>query len=278
MSGSDLQPGRVLGTYRLGTLLGQGASGVVFRASGEGGGDFALKVLRPERAAHTADRARFLREGRLARVQNRHLVSILEVGEADGFTFLAMPYFAGGSLAGRLQTQTRLSVEETAELAAQLGRGLDALHDHDVLHRDVKPSNVLLAEDGLAALADFGLARAGDWTRVTHEGQLLGTAQYLAPELIEGHDATPAADLYALGCLLYECVVGRPPFTGRDAAEVAFAHLTEAPPDPRSLRPELPETLTEALLAALDKDPAARPTSATALARMLHVARTARPG
>ena len=232
-----------------------------------------MKVLRPERAADAAARARFLREARLAgRIESRHVVPVLEVGEA----YLVLPYYPRGSLARRLQ-EGKLGLDQTVRLAAELGRGLDALHEHGILHRDVKPSNVLLSGDGTAALADFGLARASDSTRITHDGQLVGTPHYLAPELIEGAEATRASDMYALGCLLYECVAGEPPFTGRRPAEIGFAHLTEAPPDPRERRPELSRDVALALLAALEKDPLARPTSATALARMLHVARSASP-
>jgi serine/threonine protein kinase len=142
----------------------------------------------------------------------------------------------------------------------------------------VKPSNVLFTAGGTAAIADFGLARATDSTRLTVDGQLLGTPYYLAPELIEGHEATPTSDLYALGCVLYECVTGEPPFAARHVAELGFAHLVEPAPDPRELRPELSADFALALLAALEKEPAARPTTATALARMLHLARSASPG
>jgi serine/threonine-protein kinase len=274
MDGAALEPGRLFGRYRLEALLGEGATGIVFRASD----DVALKIIRPERAGHGIALARFLREARLAgSVADRHLVPILETGQVEDLAYLAMPYFAGGSLARRLEVAGALDLDETVDLAAQLGRGLDALHAHGILHRDVKPSNVLLTGEGHAALADFGLARAGDWTRLTRDGQLLGTAQYLAPELIEGLEAAPASDLYSLGCVLYECATGRPPFTGRDAAEVGFAHLSEEPPDPGILHPGLPAGVGEALLCALDKDPAMRPTSGTALARMLHVGRSPRP-
>ena len=186
-----------------------------------------------------------------------------------------MPFYAGGSLRDRLREAGRLEVDEAIDLAAQLGRGLDALHERGIVHRDVKPSNVLLDGDGTAALTDFGLARGADWTRLTRDGQVVGTPQYLAPELIEGEEATPASDLYALGCVLYECLAGTPPFRARHPAELAFAHLTEPPPDPRGARPDLSEDVALAVLTALEKEPAARPTSATALARMLHVARTA---
>src|SRR5207253_4323296 len=135
------------------------------------------------------------------------------------------------------------------------------------------PSNVLLDGAGTAALADFGLARGDESTQLTRDGQLVGTAQYLAPELIEGRVASPASDVYALGCLLHECLAGAPPFAGRGDAEIGYAHLVEPPPDPCPERPEL----SAALLTALAKSPQARPTTATALARMLHLASTHAP-
>ena len=263
-----------VGGYRLERRLGEGSAGLVFEALGEDGARVAVKLLRPERAGETPARARFLREAHLAqRISSRHVVAILEVGES----WLVMPYYPHGSLAQRLRERGFLTLKETVRLAAELGRGLDALHEHGILHRDVKPSNVLLADDGTAAFSDFGLARASDSTRITHDGQILGTPHYLAPELIEGAEATRASDLYALGCLLYQCIAGEPPFTGSSPAEIGFAHLAEAPPDPRGRRPELSEDVALALLAALAKDPQARPTSGTALARMLHLAHTASP-
>jgi serine/threonine-protein kinase len=263
-----------VGAYRLRRLLGEGGLGLVYEALGKDGERVALKLLRPERAGEATARARFLREARLAsRIESRHVVPVLEVGES----YLVLPYYPRGSLAQRLREKGKLSLDDTVRLAAELGRGLDTLHERGILHRDVKPSNVLLADDGTAALSDFGLARASDSTRITHDGQLVGTPHYLAPELIEGAETTRASDLYALGCLLYECVTGEPPFTGNRPAEIGFAHLVEAPADPRERRPELSADVALALLAALEKDPQARPTSGTALARMLHVARSASP-
>jgi len=267
--------GRV-GRYRLEEVLGEGASGVVYRASDESGSEVAVKLLRAEHAGEETARRRFRREARLAaEIRSRHLVPILELDDSGGVQYLVMPFYAGGSLRDRLREAGRLEVDEAIDLAAQLGRGLDALHERGIVHRDVKPSNVLLDGDGTAALTDFGLARGADWTRLTRDGQVVGTPQYLAPELIEGEEATPASDLYALGCVLYECLAGGPPFRARHPAELAFAHLTEPPPDPRGARPDLSEDVALAVLTALEKEPAARPTSATALARMLHVARTA---
>jgi serine/threonine-protein kinase len=257
--------------YRLGEQLGEGATGVVYRAA-DGGVEVAVKLLRATDA--TAEK-RFAREARLAGASSsRHLVPILEVG--DGY--LVMPLYRGGSLAGRLRAEGRLTVDETVDLAAQLAKGLDVLHAHGIVHRDVKPSNVLLDGEGTAALADFGLARGADSTQLTRDGQLVGTPHYLAPELIEGAVATPASDVYALGCVLYECLAGEPPFAGRGDAQIGFAHLVEPPPDVCELRPELSPQVADALRTALAKEPAARPTTATALARMLHAARTASPG
>jgi serine/threonine-protein kinase len=256
--------------YRLGEQLGEGATGVVYRAT-DGEREVAVKLLR---ATDPVAQKRFAREARLAGASaSRHLVPILEVG--DGY--LVMPLYPGGSLAARLRAERRLSAHETVDLAAQLAKGLDALHAHGIVHRDVKPSNVLLDGEGTAALADFGLARGEDSTQLTRDGQLVGTPHYLAPELIEGAAATPASDVYALGCVLYECLAGEPPFAGRGDAQVGFAHLVEPPPDVCALRPELAPGIGAAIATALAKDPAARPPTATALARMLHAGRTAAP-
>jgi eukaryotic-like serine/threonine-protein kinase len=274
MSGAPA-PGESIGPYRLEEPLGEGAAGLVFGGRDERGSRVALKLLRPELAGDSVVVARFEREARLARdLGTAHVVPILELGRSNGLTYLVMPYYRGGSLALRLRTLGPLALGETVELAAQLARGLDALHGRGILHRDVKPSNVLLDGEGTAALADFGLARSADSTRLTADGQLLGTPYYLAPELIEGSEATRLSDVYALGCVLYECVAGEPPFTGGAAAQVGFRHLSEPPPDPRRLRADLPAGAAHALLAALEKDPEARPTTGTALARMLTAGRS----
>jgi serine/threonine-protein kinase len=249
--------------------LGEGAAGAVYRAIGPQG-EVAVKVLRD---ADEVSRHRFEREARIAtHAASRHLVPILEVG--DGF--FVMPLYEHGSLADSISRDGALPLLDVVQVAAELAQALDALHALEVVHRDVKPSNVMLSIDG-AMLADFGLARGAGATQLTRDGQLLGSAHYLAPELIEGRPATPASDIYALGCLLYECVTGAPPFTGRADAELGYAHLVEAPPDPRTRRQGLADDVATALLSALEKDPATRPTSATALARLLPLAGTPAP-
>jgi serine/threonine protein kinase len=276
MSDSVPGPGSTVGGHRLETLLGEGAAGLVFAATSEKGKRVAVKLLRPELARDAVALARFEREARLARgFTTTHVVPILELGESQGLRYLVMPYYPGGSLSLRLRSLGHLAVPEALDLAAQLGRGLDALHAEEILHRDVKPSNVLLDGEGAAALTDFGLARAADSTRLTADGQILGTPHYLAPELIEGREAARQSDVYSLGCVLYECLVGAPPFADRRLAEIGFAHLTEEPRDPRELRPELSPEIAHGLRSALEKNPAARPTTATALARMLQLGSSA---
>ncbi|HEY0415956.1 MAG TPA: serine/threonine-protein kinase [Gaiellaceae bacterium] len=247
-----------VGEYDLLEVVGEGATGVVYRAAG----GVAVKVLR---AADPVAVERFRREARIASsLASRHLVPVVDVGDDH----VVMPFFPRGSLAQALP----LAVPDVVRVAAEIADGLDALHAAGIVHRDVKPSNVLLGDDG-AALADFGLARGADSTQLTRDGQLVGTAHYLAPELIEGAAATAASDVYAFACLLYEAATGAPPFAGRADAEIGYAHLVEEPP-----REALPDALAEGILLGLEKEPGRRPTTATALARMLHLGSSAPPG
>ncbi|MDX6475793.1 MAG: hypothetical protein QOH95_1304 [Gaiellaceae bacterium] len=247
-----------IGPFEVVEVVGEGATGVVYRAVG----DVAVKVLRD---ADPVAVHRFRRETRIAgSLASRHLVRILDVGE----TWFAMPYYERGSLARTVP----LSLPEVVRVAAEVAQALDQLHGAGVVHRDVKPSNVLIGDEG-AVLADFGLARTADSTQLTREGQLVGTAHYLAPELIEGEPADAASDIYAFACLLYEAATGAPPFAGRNDAEIGYAHLVEPPP-----RPAIAPAFADALLLGLAKNAAERPTSATALARMLHHASKPSPG
>jgi len=160
-----------------------------------------------------------------------------------------------------------LGLEELLRLVAEIGGGLDALHRQGIVHRDLKPSNILLRADGSAALTDFGLAKGPAYTVLTRPGQVLGTLDYLAPELVRGEGATPASDIYALGCVAFECLAGRPPLADRSLFGVGAAHLEDEPPDPPA-----PPEVAWALRRALAKNPAARPPTATAYAHLLRVA------
>lgn len=268
---ASLQPGVRLGPYVLEELLGKGSMGIVFRASRDDGTVVALKVLRPELSRDSAYRRRFEREGRIAStLTHPHLVEVVDRGEADGWTFLASRYVPGESLAERLGREGPLPVEDVVRLASEVGTALDTLHANELVHRDVKPSNVMLAETG-AELTDFGVARGTADSVLTTPGRVVGTVDYLAPEVIRGQPAEPSADVYAFGCLLYECVTGAPPFGSKPFAEAAVAHISEEPPDPSFARRDLPRQFWTALRHALAKDPSDRPPTATAYALMLRV-------
>jgi serine/threonine-protein kinase len=269
-----LEPGRRLGPYRLEALLGEGAVGLVFRAEREPDGVVvALKVLRPELSADDVYRRRFVHEARAAsEVRHKHLVPILDAGEAAGRSYLAVAYVEGRTLEDRLEAEGALPIDDAVRLVAEVASGLDALHHAGIVHRDVKPSNVMLDASGTAALTDFGLAKGRAYTVLTKPGQVLGTLDYLAPEIVRGQEATPASDVYALGCVTYECVSGHPPFADKNLFEIAGAHLSAEPSDPCTDRPDAPEGLGWAVLQAMAKEPAKRPPTATAYAHMVGLA------
>jgi serine/threonine protein kinase len=260
----ELEPGDTLDGYRLEEVLGEGGMGLVFRASRtEDGREVALKVLKLDLAGDLVFQHRFRQEARAAaEVHNPHLVPIIEAAEADGRHFLAVDYVTGGSLGDRIDRSKTLEGAELVRVVQEVADGLDALHGAGIIHRDIKPQNILFSGEGTAMLTDFGLAKGPAYTRLTRPGQVMGTLDYLAPELIRGDSATPLTDVYALGCVAFECVAGRAPFAEKSLFEVGLAHLEEQPPDPCAERPELPSGFSAALLAALEKDPARRPTSA----------------
>jgi serine/threonine protein kinase, bacterial len=270
------RPGDRLGPYLLEETLGEGGMGIVFRSTRDDGSVVALKVLRAELSSDEGYRRRFEREGRIAsNLSHRHLVEVLDAGEADGWSYLASRFVPGESLAERLDRDGPLPIEDVVRLAAEVGTALDTLHASELVHRDVKPSNVMLAETG-AELTDFGVARGTADSVLTAPGKVVGTLDYLAPEVIRGRPAEAPADVYALACVLYECVSGKPPFAARPFAEAALAHISEEPPDPCSTRRDLPRNLWTALRQGLAKDPEDRPPTATAYALMVRV--SAHPG
>jgi serine/threonine-protein kinase len=270
----SLQPGDRVGPFRLEELLGEGAMGLVYRAVREPGGEtVAVKVLKRALSRDSIYRQRFLREAEVAKqVEHKHLVPVVEAGEDDGVNYLAMQYVEGGSLDERIEASGPLPLRESVRVTAEVASGLDALHREGLVHRDVKPSNIMLDRAGGAALTDFGLARGPAFTVLTKPGQVMGTLDYIAPELISGSAATPASDVYALGCVVYECLTGQAPFAGLRMFEIAVAHVEREPTNPCELRADVPADLGWASLSALAKEPERRPTTARAYARMLEVA------
>jgi serine/threonine protein kinase len=271
---ADLEPGHRLGAYRLEERLGEGAVGVVFRAIREPEGDeVALKILRAELSADETFRRRFVHEARAAgEVRHKHLVPITDAGEAEGRPYLAVAFVRGQTLEARLATDRPMTLEDVVRFVAHVASGLDALHADGIVHRDIKPSNVIIDETGSANLTDFGLAKGRAYTVLTKPGMVMGTLDYLAPELLRGSEATAASDIYALGCLAYECTAGRAPFADTSMLDVANAHLNVEPPDPCANRSDAPEGLSWAILQALAKDPEKRPPTATAYAHLISFA------
>jgi serine/threonine-protein kinase len=263
-----------IGPYRIEATLGEGAMGVVYRAVREEDGVVvALKVLQENVSRSEAFRRRFAREARAAAaVTHRHLVPVVDAGEAEGRAYLAVAYVEGRTLAERLGDEGPLPLGDAVRIAMEIGEALDEVHAAGLVHRDVKPSNVMLDREGRSLLTDFGLARGEGYSVVTRVGEVMGTLDYVAPEIVLGGQATPASDVYSLGCLVYESVTGEPPFAGLSLLRLARAHVEEEPADPRERRPDVPADLSWAILRALAKDPEGRPRTGRAYGLLLKAA------
>jgi serine/threonine protein kinase len=263
------------GPYTIRERLGSGAMGHVFRALGNDGTEVALKILRPELGADQEFRKRFEREAKVAaKVRHPHVVPTIERGEIEGVLYLAQAFIGGGSLDVRLKREGRLSLEDTVRLCDEVASGLDALHAAGLVHRDVKPPNIMLETDGRAYIADLGLAKDREASVVlTKIGQAVGSIEYMAPEQIRAQrDPDARTDVYGLGCVVYECISGAPPFADREPLQMMWAHLQDDPADPCEGRGEIPDGFGLTITRALEKDPGRRPPTATAFARMLRVA------
>lgn len=263
--------GRTLGRYRLERSVGKGGMAEVYAARDATlGRTVAVKVVLAALAAEPELRERFLREARLvAALEHPGILRVYDFGEDDGIPYLVMPFVPGGSLAGRI-AGSGLDPALVADWIGQLAAALDAAHGAGVLHRDVKPSNVLVSRDGRPILADFGIARAlGSSTRLTVTGSVVGTPSYMAPELVQGAPASPATDRYSLAVLAYEMLSGTPPFVGDHPLSILHQHATAAVPPLSTRRGGLPPELDPLLARALAKDPGSRPESCAVLARGL---------
>jgi serine/threonine protein kinase len=274
--------GSDFGPYRVEALLGEGGMGRVYRARDTRGGTVALKVMRSERSIDETLRRRFRREARAAaRVDHPHVVPLLDVGDVDGAPYLAQRFMEGGTLDARICRDGALPLRDVVALCLDVAAGLDAIHAEGLVHRDLKPANILLDADGRALVGDLGLCKLTDASVLTRPGQAVGSMDYMAPEQIRGHEPAPAVDVYALGCVVFECLAGAPPFADRQGMQVLWAHLRDEPPDPCAGRDDAPAGLAWAVLSALAKDPGERPPSATGYAQMVSIAAsvgTAPPG
>ncbi len=263
MSRRDLLIGSELAGYRIEALIGRGGMGSVYLAEQITlGRKVALKVLPPDLADSEDFRHRFERESRLAAsLDHPHVIPIFESGEADGVLFIAMRLVEGTDLATLIADGGPLALDRAASIVTQVGSALDAAHAKGLVHRDVKPGNVLVVpgepdEEDYAYLSDFGLTRlTTSDSALTRTGHFMGTVAYAAPEQFQGRPADAASDLYSLGCVAYECVTGERPFPRDQEAAVMFAHLQEEPPHAAVVRPDVPAALDAALVKAMAKAP-----------------------
>ena len=271
---TDARIGAELAGYRIEAPIGRGGMGIVYRAEHlRLGRKVALKLLAPELAENGGFRARFERESRVAALLDHpNIVPLFEAGEADGLLFIAMRYVEGTDLRALLDDHAPLEPERALAIAAQVGSALDAAHIRGLVHRDVKPGNILIAADGgidapeHCYLADFGLTKdTSSPVELTATGTFVGTIDYIAPEQIEGGRVDPRTDVYSLGCLLYHCLSGTVPFVREGDVAVIYAHLSEPPPRISAVRPDLPAGLDAVLGKALEKAPERRFTTCSDL-------------
>ncbi|MDP7707434.1 serine/threonine-protein kinase PknH/PknJ [Mycobacterium sp. TY815] len=270
--------GMSFGRYRLINLIGRGGMGEVWRARDELiGRTVALKVLPPNYADDPQYRERFRREAlKAASLNHPHIVTVLDVGEIEGRLFVTMPVIEGRELQAYLN-EGPVSPELAVAVVEQIATALTAAHHAGLVHRDVKPSNILLTDDDFAYLIDFGIARAESETGLTSTGLTVGTWGYMAPERFRSGLAEPSADTYALTCVLYQCLTGCLPFPGSTFEQIALAHIADPPPKPSESDPAIPRTLDEVIATGLAKDPAQRYGSPTEMAAAARTALSQRP-
>jgi hypothetical protein len=262
-----LAKGAEIKGYRIERLLGRGGMGEVYEAIQlELGRPVAFKILHTELADDDDSfRQRFRREGRLqATLEHPNVVTVYEAGEIDEGLFLAMRLIDGVTLK-KLIVAGELDAGRTLRLLMPVAEALDAAHGKGLVHRDVKPQNILVGEGDHPFLADFGLTRGRDQTAFTRSGQIVGTIDYIAPEQVQGEEAGAASDIYALTGVLYECLTGSVPFAFPSDAAVLFAHLNERPPSVRSVRDDLPRGLDSVIACGMAKQPDERPAAASEL-------------
>ncbi len=253
-------------SYRDLTEIGRGGMATVYRATAPHGNLVAIKILDRHLATDPVARLRFQQESTLA-LMHPNVVRVLEHGEQDGQLYIVMEYVAGESLDHLIARKGRLTPAEYAPILTDVARALDHAHKHGVIHRDVKPSNILIRTNGQAVLGDFGVAKSLEQTAYTATRTRIGSALYMSPEQAAGvYELTPASDIYSLGVTTYYALCGRHPFEGANEIAVARMHIDDAPQPPNALVPEIPKPVSDIVMWTLHKRPAFRPQSASQFA------------
>ncbi len=279
---SLLEPGEMFGDYTVERLLGKGGMGAVYLLRSPGGDLYAAKVMFPEAAKRHDFRKRFAREAEFAMgLRHENLVSVYDVGEdpETGLCYIIMEYVPGGSLADRIEKSGPMPIKEAVSIAMHVAVALEAAHSRGLVHRDVKPDNILFMEDGTPKLADLGVAKFEDRkTTVTTTGMVIGTPAYMAPEqMMDSRSVDARADIYALGVVLYEMLAGKRPNEGSTAVELLAKAIKGEPlPDVRTMRPETSAAIAHVLSLMCAPDPEKRPPTSLAAAQLLQKAATGR--
>jgi eukaryotic-like serine/threonine-protein kinase len=274
---TELAPGTVVdGRYRVLSRLGSGGMADVFLAQDQQlGRNIALKLLHRRFAEDPGFVERFRREAQAAAgLQHPNVVGVYDRGDYDGTYYIAMEHLPGRSLKQLIRQEAPLEPVRAIDITLQILKAARFAHRHGVIHRDLKPHNVIVDESGHVKVTDFGIARAGA-SDMTETGSIMGTAQYLSPEQAQGHAVSETSDLYSVGVILYELLTGRVPFDAESAVTIALKHVSEAPTAPTAINPAIPPVLEQVLLWTLNKNPADRPGNADELIGALERARAA---
>jgi serine/threonine protein kinase len=253
--------GKQIGDYTVVAPLGSGAAGTAYRARhDESGDEVAIKLIHAKHAGDVELQNRFVREvAVLEKLRHEHVVAHRDCGVCDDGIYLAMELVDAGTLSEVLRSRGKLPWRDAAEVAIQVCEALEHAHGHGVIHRDLKPQNLFLSSAGKVKVGDFGLARDNQAHRLTMDGKTVGTRNYMAPEQIRGEsELGGAVDLYALGCLLFEMIVGRTPFSAPTAVAMLEQHLFAPPPKLATLAPDVPEALSALVARLMAKEPAER--------------------
>ncbi|WP_293698526.1 protein kinase [uncultured Agrococcus sp.] len=254
------------GRYELTSRIAVGGMGEVWRAEDTViGRTVAIKILKDEYLGDPGFLERFRAEARHAALVNHEgIANVFDYGEEDGSAYLVMELVPGEPLSAILDRERTLSADRVLDITAQTAAALHAAHQAGLVHRDIKPGNLLITPEGRVKITDFGIARIADQVPLTATGQVMGTVQYLSPEQASGQPAAPATDIYSLGIVAYECLAGKRPFTGESQVAIAMAHINDAPPE---LPNSLPEPVRNLVMSCIAKKPTDRPTSAAHLSR-----------
>src|ERR671933_732483 len=246
--------------FRLEEKIGAGGRSTVYRAFDPTLERWvAIKLMHRDISTDPDQLERFRREARaVARLNHPHLVTVIDAGEDEGTPYIVFEYVEGETLKDRIRRLGRLPVPEAVAYAIEIGRALSAAHAQRLVHRDVKPQNVLIDSEGRAKVTDFGIARSLESDGLTKTGRVLGTTDYVSPEQAMGHDVDARSDIYSLGVLLYEMLTGEPPFKAETVVGVAMKHVNEPMPDTQTERPDASAALARVLENATSKDPSRR--------------------